>query len=65
MNQHEMKQNIKLLELKALMKEHNIKGRSTMNKHEMVTCLIKNGILPKEHLIEKEEKREADPKFEY
>jgi len=56
---------MKLPELKALMKEHKIKGLSTMNKPEMIACLIEHGILSQEHLKKKVEKREVDPKFAY
>lgn len=53
----------KLSELKALLKQHNIRGYSFKNKPEIIDLLVEKGILLPE---EKKEiiKREIDPKYE-
>ena|SRR5688572_24887465 len=39
---------MKLFELKELMKQHNIRGSSYLNKPEMIERLVENGVLTQE-----------------
>jgi L-rhamnose mutarotase len=59
--------NYSLPELKSLMKKHNIKGYSVMNKPEMKSLLVEREIIPKEALTLKpvETRRDVDPKYEF
>ena len=42
---------IELPELRALAKEHKIKGMSLMNKPEIIAVFVEKGILPEELLL--------------
>ena len=57
----------KLPELKALMKQHKIKGRSHMNKPAIISVLVEKGIIVDVPCEKKTscEKKEVDPRYAY
>jgi hypothetical protein len=58
---------MKLPELKSLMKEHNIKGASYMNKLDITAVLLYRGIISADSVKKQDTHvvREIDPKYEF
>lgn len=58
---------MKLPELKSLMREHNIKGSSCMNKPEIIALLADRGIISEDSVKKRNSpiKREIDTKYDF